>query len=126
MSLRPAWGLAHYRVGMAYAEIGKLKKAAKFLDQALDLEPDMDEIKKARKTCDMRLIEYERYGGSSSRDTTPDVFDDFDPTSKTFPLTPTYLPGGTRLSPVVQHCMDRIFFDWDDHSESPAILARNI
>lgn len=127
LSMRPAWGLAHYRVGMAYAEIGKLKKAAKFLDQALDLEPDVDEIKMARKTCDTRLTEFERISSmGNSRGTTPDTFDDFDPTSKTFPpgLQPQYLPGATRLSPIVQHCMDRIFFDWDDHTNPLADIYR--
>lgn len=132
LNMRPAWGLAHYRVGKAYVELGKLKKATKFLDQALDLEPEMDEIKKARKTCDLRLIEFERASSSSgmgsSRGTTPDgdVFDDFDPTAKTFPpsLQPTYLPGATRLSPIVQHCMDRLFFDWEDRSNPLADIYR--
>lgn len=130
LNLRPAWGLAHYRVGKAYVELRKFKKAAKYLDQALDLEPDVDEIKKDRKTCDLRLIEFERLASSSgfgsSRGTTPDAFDDFDPTSKTFPpsLQPTYLPGATRLSPIVQHCMDRIFFDWDDRSNPLAGIYR--
>jgi hypothetical protein len=88
---------------MAYVELGKYKKASKYLDQALDLEPNVEEIKVANNTCKIKLVS---------------ISDDFAPELKTFQKVnflpkPRPLPGGTRHSPEVMDKLDAIFFPDD-------------
>jgi len=107
LNIRPVWGVAYYKVGMAYWQLGKLPKATKFFDQALDLEPNVKKIQQAQRQCRGKLRK-----PSTFERIEDDVF--LEQSGSEISSPEFFIPGRTCYSPENQMRMDYLLASEDE------------